>query len=102
MDYVVIPFQKDKGMNIHASFILNSTDNIFFLIGEVEVTSKIDDSRYVQIWSFRNEDEKNKLYKAVYQNEEWMNDLDPRAKQLMNLNKIVVHNLSPTEMSLVK
>ena len=40
-----------------------------------------------------------KLYKAVYESNEWVEYYRPKVSEMINLNSIIVHNLSATEMS---
>ena len=59
-------------------------------------------STYVWIRRFLSQDHKTELYKAVYESIEWITYYRPKVRELINLNTITVHNLSATEMSLLK
>jgi len=102
MDTEIIPFQRAKGMEINGTFIMDSQDNFFEEGGERKMFSEEKGSTYVWIRRFLNKDHKNELYKAVYESSEWITYYRPKVKELINLNTIIVHNLSATEMSLLK
>ena len=102
MDVEIIPFQRAKGMEINGTFIMDSSDNFFEEGGERKMFSEDKGLTYVWIRRFLNKDHKNELYKAVYESDEWITYYRPKVKELINLNTIIVHNLSATEMSLLK
>ena len=102
MNEEIIPFQREKGMEINGTFIMNSSDNFFEEGGERKMHSEEKGSTYVWIRRFINKDDKKKLYKSVYESGEWIAYYRPKVKKLINLNTIIVHNLSATEMSLLK
>ena len=102
MDVEIIPFQRERGMEINGTFIMNSSDQFFEQGGERKMHSETKGSTYVWIRRFLNKDHKNELYKAVYESDEWITYYRPKVKELINLNTITVHNLSATEMSLLK
>ena len=81
---------------------MDSSDNFFEEGGERKMFSEVKGSTYVWIRRFLNKDHKNKLYKAVYESGEWITYYRPKVKEMINLNTIIVHNLSATEMSLLK
>ena len=102
MNVEVIPFQTEKGMEINGTFIMNSSDTFFGEGGERKMHSEKKGSTYVWIRRFLNENHKKKLYEAVYESSDWIDYYRPKVSELINLNTIVVHNLSATEMSLLK
>ena len=102
MNEEIIPFQKAKGMEINGTFVMDSSDNFFEEGGERKMFSEVKGSTYVWIRRFLNKDHKSELYKAVYESSEWITYYRPKVKELINLNTIIVHNLSATEMSLLK
>jgi hypothetical protein len=89
-------------MEINGTFVMDSSDNFFEEGGERKMFSEVKGSTYVWIRRFLNKDHKNELYKAVYESGEWITYYRPKVKELINLNTIIVHNLSATEMSLLK
>jgi len=102
MNAEVIPFQTEKGMEINGTFIMNSSDTFFEEGEERKMHSEKKGSTYVWIRRFLNENHKKKLYEAVYESSDWIDYYRPKVSELINLNTIVVHNLSATEMSLLK
>ena len=102
MNDEIIPFQREKGMEINGTFIMNSSDKFFEEGGERKMLSEEKGSTYVWIRRFLNKEHKNELYKAVYESGEWITYYRPKVKELINLNTIIVHNLSATELSLLK
>ena len=102
MDAEIIPFQKERGMEINGTFIMNSSDEFFEKEGERKMRSEKKGSTYVWIRRFQDQDHKKRLYEAVYECSEWIDYYRPKVRELINLNTIVVHNLSATAMSLLK
>ena len=102
MNIEVIPFQTEKGMEINGTFIMNSSDTFFEEGEERKMHSEKKGSTYVWIRRFLNENHKKKLYEAVYESSDWIDYYRPKVSKLINLNTIVVHNLSATAMSLLK
>ena len=102
MNKEIIPFQEERGMEINGTFIMNSSDQFFEESGERKMHSEEKGSTYVWIRRFEGQDQKNKLYKAVYESSDWVEYYRPKVKEMINLNSIIVHNLSATEMSLLK
>lgn len=85
MEDVIIPFQVGKGMVITGSFK-----------GETE------DDLYVWIRRFENETEREALYAAVYQSEEWKTTIGPRIGELMDRDKMVISRLEPMPKSVLR
>ena len=102
MEEVVIPFQVKQGMVIHGSFIMDSTDEFSIKGGERVMDSTPRGETYVWIRRFESTEQKDKLYKAVYESDEWVNNIGPRVGTLIDRNSIVVHNLSSTALSVMK
>ena len=102
MEEIVIPFQVKQGMVIHGSFTMDSTDEFSLKDGKRVMNSTQKGETYVWIRRFESADQKEKLYKAVYESEEWVNNIGPRVGTLIDRNSIVVHNLSATALSVMK
>ena len=102
MEETVIPFQVKQGMVIHGSFTMDSTDEFSLKNGERVMDSTQKGETYVWIRRFESAEQKEKLYKAVYESEEWANNIGPRVGTLIDRNSIVVHNLSATALSVMK
>ena len=102
MEKIIIPFQVSKGMIIHGSFKENSLDRFYFENGKREMKTLENRNFYIWIRRFKNLDHKQKLYKDVYESDEWINKIAPKVEKLIDRNTIVVHNLSPTALSTMK
>jgi len=102
MEEVVIPFQVKQGMVIHGSFTMDSTDEFSLRDGERVMDSTQKGETYVWIRRFESTEQKEKLYEAVYESEEWVSNIGPRLGTLIDRNSIVVHNLSATALSVMK
>ena len=82
MEETIIPFQIAKGMVIAGSFR-----------GE-------DDTTYVWMRRFASEEERERLYEAVYQTDRWKNEIAPRVAELMQPD-IEVTRIVPTPRSVI-
>ena len=85
MESVVIPFQVAKGMVITGSY-----------------RGESDDSIYVWTRRFASEQERESLYKDVYESDEWKNDIAPKIPDMMdtqgtNVTRIVATSRSPAQ-----
>jgi hypothetical protein len=85
MEEAIIPFQVSKGMIITSSF-----------------RGEKDDSVYIWMRRFENEQQREKLYEAVYQSDRWKNEISPRVSELMDRSAIQVTRLVPTSKSPVQ
>jgi hypothetical protein len=85
MDEVIIPYQISKGMVIVASYV-----------GEAE------EDLYVWIRRFDNETERERLYKEVYENDYWRNEISPQVGEMIDRSKTVVSRLNPTPKSVIR
>ncbi|MDC1311525.1 NIPSNAP family protein [Burkholderiales bacterium] len=101
IEEIIIPFQITKGMVINGSFVMESSDEFSLTDGERLLTTTPKGNTYVWIRRFENTEQKKKLYKAVYESEEWINNIAPRVAELIDRNSIVIHNLSSTPHSLM-
>ena len=82
MEETIIPFQIAKGMVIAGSFR-----------GE-------DDTTYVWMRRFASEEERKRLYEAVYQTDHWKNEIAPLVAELMQPD-IDVTRIVPTPRSVI-
>lgn len=85
MENEIIPFQVAKGMVITGSY-----------------RGEDDDSVYVWTRRFESEDQRKDLYAAVYESDEWKNDIGPRVGEVMDRSAIQVTRLVPTPKSVVQ
>jgi hypothetical protein len=81
----IIPFQTSHGMVVPASF------------------TAVKDSRlFVWLRRFRNEADRTRLYKKVYESDHWKNVLKPRIDALLDTSTIVVTDMVPTSRSVLQ
>ncbi len=85
MEEVIVPFQVSKGMVITGSFC-----------GET------DESVYIWLRRFESEEERERLYEAVYQSDVWKNDIGPRVGELIDREQIKVTRLEATPKSVLR
>ena len=85
MEEVIIPFQVGKGMVIPGSFIGQEEDDL-----------------YIWIRRFESEEQRESLYKAVYESDTWKNDIAPKIPDMMARAKIVVRRIEATPKSVIQ
>ena len=85
MEEDVIPFQVSKGMVVVGSFVGQEEDDL-----------------YVWIRRFESEEEKERLYQAVYESDHWKIDLFPKVEEMLYREKIVVTRIEPTAKSVIR
>ena len=81
----MIPFQSSKGMVIVGSFLLED-----------------DPETYVWIRRFESEEERVRLYDAVYQSDRWKNELGPPIGDMIDRSQIVVKRIVATPRSVIR
>lgn len=84
MEDEIIPFQTGKGMVIVGSFVGQEEDDL-----------------YIWVRRFASEEERVRLYEAVYESDHWKNNIGPRIPEMMDRDKIVVRRLEATPLSVV-
>ena len=85
MEEVIIPFQVSKGMVILGSFVDEEDENLYYWIRR-----------------FKNEKERERLYKAVYQSDRWKDEIGPKIPSMMDRKGIVVKRIIPTGKSVIQ
>ncbi len=85
MEEVIIPFQASKGMVIVGSFV-----------------APLEEDLYIWMRRFESEEERERLYRAVYETETWKNEIAPRVTELMDRSRIVVTRLEATPKSVIR
>jgi hypothetical protein len=85
MEQEIIPFQISKGMVVSGSF-----------------TSPEQPDLYVWLRRFESEEERKRLYEAVYESDHWKNDIAPHCQEMLHLDRIVVTLLESTPKSVVR
>lgn len=84
MEEEIIPFQVSKGMVICGSF-----------------RGETDESCYVWLRRFESEQQREALYKAVYESDYWKNEVAPRVPDYLIREENVVQRVVPTPRSTV-
>lgn len=85
MENEIIPFQASQGMVILGSFL-----------------DEEDDSVYIWIRRFKDEEERKAQYDAVYNSDTWKNEIAPKIPDLMDREQIKVRRLHPTAKSAIQ
>lgn len=85
MEGTVIPFQVARGMVVTGSF-----------------RGEADDSVYIWLRRFESEAERERLYAAVYDTDEWNNEIAPRVGELIDRESIEVQRIVPTPRSVAQ
>jgi hypothetical protein len=85
MEEVIIPFQVSKGMVILGSFVGQEEDDL-----------------YVWIRRFESEQERQRLYEAVYESDYWKNDIAPQVPEMLDREAIRVTRLEATPKSVIQ
>ncbi|TVR61696.1 MAG: NIPSNAP family containing protein [Spirochaetaceae bacterium] len=85
MESVIIPFQVSKGMIVVGSFVDEEDENTYY-------------------WTrrFKNEKERERLYKNVYESDEWKDTIAPRVGEMLDRKKTVVKRIVPTPRSIIQ
>jgi hypothetical protein len=85
MEEEIIPFQVKMGMVILGSFV-----------------GEDDPSVYVWIRRFESEQERKRLYDAVYQSDYWKNEIGPKVGTLIDREQIKVQRIVATPHSVIQ
>jgi hypothetical protein len=85
MEETIIPFQIAQGMVVIGSFV-----------GEQE------EDLYVWIRRFESEEQREELYKKVYQSDTWQNEISPLVGDMLDRDKIVVTRLEAPPKSVIQ
>lgn len=83
MDEIIIPFQVSKGMVVVGSFVGEDEQDLYVWLGRWE-----------------SDNERELLYKAVYQSDEFLKNIAPKIPEMLNRDKpAVVTRIQPTAAS---
>ena len=85
MEEEIIPFQVSKGMVILGSFVGQEEDDL-----------------YVWIRRFESEEERQRLYKAVYESDHWKNYIAPQVSDMLFREQIKVTRIEATPRSVIQ
>ena len=85
MEEVIIPFQVSKGMVIVGSFVGQEEDDL-----------------YIWIRRFDSEEQREKLYEAVYETDFWRDEIAPKIPSMIERSKVVVRRIEATPASVLR
>ena len=85
MEDIIIPFQTSKGIVVAGSFVGDEEDDL-----------------YVWIRRFEDEEDRKRLYEAVYESDTWKNEIGPKVSEMMIREKVVVTRLWSTSRSVIQ
>ncbi len=85
MDEEIMPFQVSQGMVIPAGF-----------------TAPKNKELYVWLRRFKNEADRKRLYRKVYESDHWKKVLAPKIDAVLDVPAIVVTQLVPTPRSVLQ
>ena len=61
-----------------------------------------EDDLYIWVRRFDSEEQREKLYEAVYESDYWVNEVAPRIPEMMDRSKIVVRRIEATPRSVIQ
>ena len=85
MEDEIIPFQTAQGMTIVASFVGQEEDDL-----------------YIWVRRFESEEQRERLYEAVYESDRWVNEIGPKVPEMLDRDKIIVRRIEATPRSVVQ
>ncbi len=85
MEEEIIPFQVSKGMVIVGSFVGQEEEDL-----------------YVWIRRFESEQERERLYREVYESDQWKNQMSAKVGELIDRSQIKVTRLEATPRSVIR
>ena len=85
MEVIIVPFQTSKGMVIAGSFVGDDEHDL-----------------YVWIRRFEDEEDRKRLYEAVYESDTWKNEIGPKIPDMLEREKTVVTRLWSTPKSVIQ
>ena len=85
MEEKIIPFQISKGMVVVGSFVGQQEEDL-----------------YVWIRRFEGEEERERLYKEVYESDFWKNEIKPQVDEMLDRSKIQITRLEATPKSVIQ
>lgn len=85
MEEEVIPFQISKGVVVVGSFIAEEEEDL-----------------YIWIRRFENEEERERLYKEIYESDYWVNEVKPQANEMLDRERMEITRLVATPKSVIR
>ena len=61
-----------------------------------------DEDIYYWMRRFADEEDRKRLYEAVYESDRWKNEIGPKVGELLDRSKIVVKRIVPTSKSVIE
>ena len=61
-----------------------------------------EDDLYIWVRRFESEPDRERLYAAVYESDNWNNDIGPKIPDMMDRERIVVRRIEATPKSVVQ
>ena len=85
MEEQIIPFQISMGVVVVGSFIAREEEDL-----------------YVWIRRFENNEERERLYKEIYESDFWINEIRPQSEKMLDRESIVNTLLEATPKSVLR
>lgn len=85
MEEEIIPFQISKAVVVIGSFIAEEEEDL-----------------YIWIRRFKNEAERERLYKEIYESDYWVNNITPQADEMLDREKMKITRLEATPKSVIQ
>jgi hypothetical protein len=85
MEEEIIPFQVSKGMVVIGSFVAQEEEDL-----------------YVWIRRFEDEEERERLYDAVYESDYWKDEIRPQIDEMLDRETMKVTRLEATPKSVIQ
>ncbi len=85
MEEEIIPFQISKGVVVIGSFIAEEEEDL-----------------YIWIRRFKNEAERERLYKEIYESDYWVNNITPQADEMLDRERMEITRLEATPKSVIQ
>ena len=85
MEDKIIPFQVSQGMVVVGSFVCQEEEDL-----------------YIWIRRFESEEERERLYKAVYDSDYWKLEIAPQVPEMLDRSSIVVTRIEATPKSVIR
>ena len=65
-------------------------------------TGEEEEDLYIWLRRFDSEDERVRLYEAVYESDTWVNEIAPKIPEMMDRSKIVVRRIESSSKSVIQ
>ena len=85
MEEEIIPFQSSKGMIIVGSYVGQEEDDL-----------------YIWMRRFESEEERKRLYEAVYETDYWKDDIAPKVADLLDRDRMIIRRIEATPRSVAQ